>query len=335
MPGVRSGRRVRRLAFGCLIVALGSSAEAQYFRARRDRLPSIHDLSSPNYFPYQWGLGDHVLATAFQINSGISGSFSVNDIAFEAEYLNLDRRWNWGMVGGQVPYVGAAYESHAATGPGGEPLEIDQQIVYRQTERSASGILAYAFDKTRRLEFRGGFARTSFEQTLQTITSSLTTGKQLSETNATEQIAPSMNVTTTAVALVGDRANFGPTSPVQGERYRFEIAPAFGTINYTGVLVDYRRYVMPLSFYTIAARVLHYGRYGEGGEDARPYPVYIDNPAFVRGYNSLDYTDCVWTPTNRCPLADSLVGSRIMELDSRLVRAAARATSRFEVPTSD
>jgi hypothetical protein len=35
------------------------------------------------------------------------------------------------------------------------------------------------------------------------------------------------------------------------------VTPAVGSINFTGVLVDYRRYVMPVSFYMIAARVLH------------------------------------------------------------------------------
>ena len=70
---------------------------------------------------------------------------------------------------------------------------------------------------------------------------------------------------------------------------------------------------MPVSFYTIAARVFHYGRYGEGGDDARLYPIYIDNPAFVRGYDSLDYVnECVATPTSPCQFADRLIGSRIL-----------------------
>ena len=74
---------------------------------------------------------------------------------------------------------------------------------------------------------------------------------------------------TSAMALVFDTSSFGATSPVQGQRYRFEVAPSFGSINFAGVLTDYRRYFMPVPFYTIAARVLHYGRYGSGGEDGR------------------------------------------------------------------
>src|SRR5206468_5561336 len=156
-----------------------------------------------------------------------------------------------------------------AASPTGEVMQIDREIVYRQTERSAAGILAYPFNKVHRVEFRGGFAQTSFDRTLLTTTSSQRTGTVLSETTATDQFVPQLNLATTAAALVMDRASFGPLGPVQGERYRFEVMPAFGSINFTGVLLDYRRYVMPVSFYTIALRAMHYGRYGEGGDDPR------------------------------------------------------------------
>jgi hypothetical protein len=35
----------------------------------------------------------------------------------------------------------------------------------------------------------------------------------------------------TAAALVYDSAVFGPASPVLGHRYRFAVAPAFGSIS--------------------------------------------------------------------------------------------------------
>jgi outer membrane protein assembly factor BamA len=42
---------------------------------------------------------------------------------------------------------------------------------------------------------------------------------------------------------------------------------------------------MPVPFYTIAGRVLSYGRYGSGGQDVRLYPLYIGYPNLVRGYD--------------------------------------------------
>ena len=126
----------------------------------------------------------------------------------------------------------------------------------------------------------------------------------------TLEAAQRLNLATTAVALVFDTASFGPTSPIQGQRYRLEVTPTFGTINFTGVLVDYRRYVMPVSFYTIAARVIHYGRYGPDADDGRLYPIYLNDPGFVRGYNSRGYsTRCTPTPAGDC---DRYTGSRML-----------------------
>ena len=41
-----------------------------------------------------------------------------------------------------------------------------------------------------------------------------------------------------------------------------EAAPSVGTIQYTGILADYRAYLMPVRPFTLAFRALHYGRYG-------------------------------------------------------------------------
>jgi outer membrane protein assembly factor BamA len=100
---------------------------------------------------------------------------------------------------------------------------------------------------------------------------------------------------------------------VQGERYRVEVAPALGTIRFASVLFDYRRYVMPAPFYTVAARALHYGRYGSGGDDGRLVPLYLGYPTLVRGYdvNSFSARECGVTPAGGCPVFDGLLGSRI------------------------
>jgi hypothetical protein len=258
-------------------------------------------------------LGDHLLATAFQITTGMTGSFSASDIAFETGYLNIAGRWNWGVTGGQAPYVTGVAGRGVARTPAGDAVMVDEQLVYRETERSVSGILAYPFDRVRRVEFRGGLSRTSFEETLKTKTSSVKTGAVLTETKETREVAPHLDLAIATVALVSDSANFGPTGPVQGQRYRFEISPALGSINFTGVLLDYRRYVMPISFWTIAGRVMHYGRYGAGGDDTRLYPVYINNPAFVRGYDWFaDDAECGGLTATVCQPTGRFVGSRML-----------------------
>jgi hypothetical protein len=108
----------------------------------------------------------------------------------------------------------------------------------------------------------------SFDQIVQTTAYSLYTGRVVVEDTSETAVAPSLTLGTSSAAFVSDTANFGATSPVQGERYRIEAAPTFGTINFTSLLGDYRRYFMPVSFYTVAVRGIHYGRYGSGRRPA-------------------------------------------------------------------
>jgi outer membrane protein assembly factor BamA len=80
------------------------------------------------------------------------------------------------------------------------------------------------------------------------------------------------------------------------------------------VLADYRRYVMPVPFYTIAMRALHYGRYGGGGDDAALFPLFLGYPEMVRGYDAGTFgpDDCAPTAASACPVFDRLSGSRLL-----------------------
>jgi hypothetical protein len=259
-------------------------------------------------------LGNHMLATAIQANTGIGGNFSAKDIGAQVAYLNMSRRWNWGLVGGQIPYLSSGFQSTAARLPNGDVVQSDQLFIFRQTERNVSGVVSYPLDRARRLEFQGGMSNISFDQTVQTTTFSLNTGRVLSDTTETIPLAETLNLGTSSAAYVFDTSVFGATSPVQGQRYRFEASPTFGTINFTGLLADYRRYFMPAPFYTLAFRVMHYGRYGSGSQDTRISPLYVGYPWLVRGYdvNSIDSDECVPTPQGSCQLIDRLIGSRML-----------------------
>jgi outer membrane protein assembly factor BamA len=69
-----------------------------------------------------------------------------------------------------------------------------------------------------------------------------------------------------------------------------------------------------VSFYTIAARLMHYGRYGSGAEDPRFFPLFIGYSTLVRGYdvNSITPDECGAGFTNTCPAFDRLLGSRML-----------------------
>ena len=258
-------------------------------------------------------LGNHTLATAAQFSS-LAGSFSLKNTAAQVGYFNEAHRWNWAVVTGQLPYLSGGFQSGFGTTSQGEPVQINQTIIYRQTERSASGIVAYPLNRAQRVEVSGGLTQVAFDQIVQTTAYSLSTGRLVVNNTGETSAAPSLMLGTSSAAFVTDAANFGATSPVQGLRYRIEAAPTFGTINFTSLLGDYRRYFMPVSFYTIAVRAIHYGRYGSGGEDPRLFPLYLGYPTLVRGYdvNTFEVSECVPNATSSCPAFDRLLGSRVL-----------------------
>jgi hypothetical protein len=257
-------------------------------------------------------LGNQSLTAAVQVDSGV-GNFSFQNIAGQIAYLNQSRRWNWGIIGGQVPYLSGGF-NQGLDEIGGESVFVEQLILYRQTELSASGVVAYPFNSARRVEFQAGVTNISFDRIVQTEAYSLRTGDRVFEDTTETEFAASLNLGSSSAALVYDTSVFGVASPVQGQRYRFEVAPTFGGLNFTSVTADYRRYFMPVPFYTIAARVMHHGRFGSGSADDRLFPLYIGYPSLVRGYDvdSFSSAECLPTAFSNCPAFDRLMGSRML-----------------------
>src|SRR5918999_519076 len=215
------------------------------------------------------------------------------------------------------PYISAGVDRFGGMVGGGiafsfSDMLLDQTIIQRQVNRGVSGMVAYPFSQTARIEFGGGFTRTSFDEQIRTTAISQRTGRILDDRTVTTPLAESLNMSSVSSAFITDSSLFGATSPVAGQRSRFEVAPTFGDLRMTTALADYRHYFMPARFYTIAVRGLHYGRYGSGGEDSRLIPLFIGYPEFVRGYgiNSFSAGECA--SSESCPTFDRLVGSRML-----------------------
>jgi outer membrane protein assembly factor BamA len=199
----------------------------------------------------------------------------------------------------------------------GEPALVDQELIQRQTNRDVFGQVSYPFSQVQRIEFTAGYTNISFGNELRTQAVSLLTGDVLVDETQDLPAGQSLNLGSGSAALVYDNSFFGATSPIFGQRYRLEVSPTVGSLNYVGVLGDYRRYFMPARPFTLAARLLHYGRYGNGGEDPRLQPLYLGYPGLVRGYNfgSFDASECKPGPgddPNSCPVFDQLLGSRVV-----------------------
>ena len=250
-------------------------------------------------------LGNHTLGTSLQIQ----GSF--DDFGGVVFYQNRTHRWDWGVTVQQIPYRTGAYGLSTEV-VNGVLVGVQQTELNRQIDRSATVFADYPLSRAQRFEVSGSVRRISFKNELRTELFDLGTGQLLDQHKEKLPSASALNLAEAGAALVYDTATFGATSPILGRRYRLEVTPTFGTVNYTGVLADVRQYVMPVRPYTLAARVVHYGRYGGGSEDERFYPLFLGYPELIRGYdfNSFSADECGPDP-NQCPVFSQLIGSRL------------------------
>ena len=143
---------------------------------------------------------------------------------------------------------------------------------------------------------------------------------------------PTINYVTPSVAFVSDNTLFGNTGPVMGRRMRFQAAQNVGTIRFTELLGDYRRYD-PIIFNTLtfATRFLTSISLGK---DEGFFPKYIGRPDFIRGYdranfNFVDCTAVIGAPST-CS-NEQLAGSRVAVFNEELRFPIIR---RFDVGSS-
>jgi hypothetical protein len=222
-------------------------------------------------------LGDHSLQTALQVGK------SVDDFMAHAAYLNRHSRWNWGIAGGQVPWILGMTQSPTSEPTDGRVIR-RQSDLFRQIHRQLSVVGVYPFSRSRRLELTSGAQMIDFDRRSTTSVYSALTGRLLEAVSTTGPASPSARLFESGAALVYDTSVFGPTSPILGTRYRLAVAPTFGSLNFTTVTADYRKYVMPVQPLTIAVRVMHLGRYGSGAGDPRLLPLAWTLRDVVRGY---------------------------------------------------
>ena len=227
-------------------------------------------------------MGYHTVATMAQLNNRLIDSAGL------VAYLNTRHRLNWGAAVQRIPYVSGYY----ITGIGdfmGEPAIIEVEDLYRQINYEISGFAAYPFSQMQRVEFSAGYQYIDFDREKYTQYYSMYDGYLLYREREKLPAPPGIQFGFVTAALVYDSSFFGATGPILGQSYRFEFTPIFGNFTYYSALADYRRYFMPIRPFTLAFRLLHYGRYGKNAEDERLWPVFIGYEGLVRGYNSSSF----------------------------------------------
>ncbi len=225
-------------------------------------------------------LGYRNLVGMFQLSSRLQDSAAL------VGYQNSRSRLNWGAVAQRIPYVTGGFASYFDRD---ELVIKEEEYIFRQINYQLSGFAAYPFNQVRRFELAAGYRLIDFDREVRTRTFTMD-GFELSREKEKLPAPESLHFGFANAALVYDSSFFGATSPILGQSYRFEVSPFAGSINYYTLLTDYRRYFMPYRPFTLAFRILHYGRYGRGAEDSRLFPLYIGYESLVRGYNTGSFT---------------------------------------------
>ncbi len=252
-------------------------------------------------------LGDHNLATQFQVSSS-QGGISRN-LAALVSYVNLKQRWNWSVSAGQIPYFWRDFQIQDTP-----TQEIQTDSRFWEIQRQVQGLIAYPFNRAQRVEFGVGYESIDFQSEVETQTIDVNTGSVTDVTvPGPDNNTPTLNLIEGLAALAYDTSVFGGTSPVLGQRYRVEASPVVGDLHYVGVLGDYRRYVKLGGPFTLAGRGLHLGRYGKDSDTQRISPLFLGYPWLVRGYDASSFTvdECNGGSGSDCPVFDQLFGSRL------------------------
>ena len=251
-------------------------------------------------------LGNH------QLGAMIQASNRIEDLGGAVMYLNRTHRWNWGLIVEQTPYTTGRFAQGFTSDPNFGTSFVQQETRITQINRGITGITQYPFSRAQRLELSGGVRRISFDYEVESFFFS-PSGVFLGRTEEDLPRPDALNLGETSAALVYDTSVFGATSPILGQRYRFEYSQTAGSLMYSGALVDYRKYFMARPL-TLALRGMHYGRYGRDSEDSRLSPLFIGYANLIRGYDVGSFTvdECQVTATSSCAQFDSLIGSRML-----------------------
>lgn len=266
----------------------------------------------------------------------IQAQGQLDEIGFSTVYLYRRLPTDFGAAAQRIPYVSATRRQGFDTQEG---VFRDQIVAHRTFDWRLQGIAHRPFSVSQRLELAAGARHLSRDISVQEVVYDPVFGPggaliDLVNPRSQEfrQDVDALNLFDASAALVFDNSLFGWTSPVAGQRYRFEVSPTVGALQFINGLADYRRYFW-LQPFTLAARGLHFGRWGlsEGDEELMG-PLFLGNPQLMRGY---DYNTLVTRcragvagspeANGPCDVLDQMFGQRLavanLELRFPLVQA--------------
>ena len=243
-------------------------------------------------------LKKHQLYTTLRVQG------QIEDIGGQVSYINRDSRLNWGASYSHIPFRTSGAAIDTVDTEQGELINL-AQLVRRTFQDQLTLFTEFPFSVNLRLE--GGISMSRYGVKVDSIANLYTqqgipVGRE--EVDNIEDREPNY-IGNVYAALVGDNSRMGMTSPLMGNRYRFQVQRYYTDLNLWSFLADYRKYwfANPISF---AVRGMFYGRVGD--DEDKLNPLFIGNNYFVRGYTVQSFRE------NQCPNCleiNRLIGSKI------------------------
>jgi len=255
-------------------------------------------------------LGNHRLAMAGEVNGRVS------EAALYFGYSNFSRRLQHTTAFAQTPYY---FLSNDSLVPTGDPLvSLEKQEITTFVARQLFATSAYPLNRFTRIEFGGGLNSVIRQRIfLRRAIQNFSLASQFTIDSIRKD--PGLSYGELHFALVSDNALAGDNGPLLGRRYRLQLSPVAGGLNWIEYLADYRRYdAVVFNYLTLATR--GFASVSVGPDETR-FMKYIARPDFVRGYdrNNLLFLNCpvVGASSVNCS-ATQLLGSRVAVVNAEL-----------------
>ena len=262
---------------------------------------------------------------------------TLRDIGGGVSYINRRGQRNWG---GSLRHRPIVYGSNNIPISNESGLVAGYASVVRRAYLTSGGAFtSYPLDPTRRFEFGLGATRYGFGLNVREIgiRQDLTVDdvNQLLGEEVFQERAPAY-LANASVAYVRDFSVNGLTGPIQGGRWRLEVAPAVGEQSFVTARADLRRYLYanPVTF---AFQGLHVGNYGaEFGDGVGIGNEYIGYPygqGFVRGYGVQSISNGIREAEKGCtPVQNDPTRSQCAEIDRLFGTRSLTARAEARVP---
>ena len=255
-------------------------------------------------------LGDH------QVFSSVFLNGEIYDFGAAAAYINQKHQFKWGVGLSHQPmrsgWISPLFLD-TLTFEDGTKSEVLRQStdIARIFEEKINVFTQYPFSRTLRVE--GGASFSYYSNRLDRYDNyySLAGSFIGQEHRRVEPEEVGLSLFEGALGavnfgLVGDNSVFGMASPAKGLRFRLGGERYFGDFSFYNLTADARKYVFIKPF-TLAGRLMHYGRYGR---DANLfYPIFLGFPWYIRGY---EYNNAIEVLQQNGRSVDELFGSKIV-----------------------